>query len=122
MIIGIHHATFLTADLDKARAFYEGVLGLVPNSARPAMSFDGIWYDAGVGQQIHLMLLPDVERGLQRPAHGGRDRHVALKVSDMRRLVTRLDEAGIPYSLSQSGRGALFCRDPDQNALEFVAD
>ena len=122
MIKGIHHVSFLTADLAKARAFYEDVLGLHLNMGRPAMSFDGVWYDAGGIQQIHLMALPDVEAGLQRPQHGGRDRHVALKVENMALMAARLDQAGIAYTLSQSGRGALFCRDPDQNALEFIAD
>lgn len=27
---------------------------------------------------------------------------------------------GIPYTLSRSGRPAIFTRDPDANALEFV--
>jgi glyoxylase I family protein len=35
-------------------------------------------------------------------------------------LMKRLDAAGVTYTLSQSGRRALFCRDPDDNALEFV--
>jgi glyoxylase I family protein len=120
MITGILHATFLTTDLAKARTFYEGVLGLQPNPSRPKMSYDGVWYDVAPNQQIHLMLLPNPEIGLQRPAHGGRDRHVALAVSDIAKLVERLDRAGIVYTLSQSGRRALFCRDPDGNALEFI--
>ncbi|NOU00694.1 MAG: glyoxalase [Gallionella sp.] len=121
MITGILHATFLTSDLTRARAFYEGVLGLKINQSRPTMSFDGVWYDVGVNQQIHLMALPDPEVGLQRPAHGGRDRHVALAVSDMTKLIGRLNQAGVIYTLSMSGRSALFCRDPDHNALEFIA-
>jgi glyoxylase I family protein len=36
-------------------------------------------------------------------------------------LKSRLDAAGLTYSLSQSGRRALFVRDPDGNALELVA-
>lgn len=120
-ITGILHATFLTADLVRARAFYEGVLGLRPDPHRPQLGYDGVWYDIAANQQIHLMVLPDPEAGLQRPAHGGRDRHVALAVSDMTKLTERLDEAGVAYTLSQSGRRALFCRDPDQNALEFIA-
>ena len=60
MITGIHHVSFLTSDLTKARAFYEGVLGLQLNTGRPQMGFDGVWYDVGPGQQIHLMVLPDV--------------------------------------------------------------
>ncbi|MES1982201.1 MAG: VOC family protein [Pseudomonadota bacterium] len=113
------HATFVVADLDRARAFYEGILELTPSRARPEMSFQGVWYDIGA-QQIHLMQLPSPEAGLQRPAHGGRDRHVALAVHDLDGLRTRLEDAGKNYTISQSGRPALFCRDPDDNALEFV--
>lgn len=120
MIVGIHHATLLTSDLAKSRAFYEGVLGLRPDPGRPQLGFDGVWYDVTVQQQIHLMLLPNPEAGLQRPAHGGRDRHIALAVNDLEGLKARLESAGIAFTLSQSGRKALFCRDPDQNALEFI--
>jgi glyoxylase I family protein len=122
MITGILHATFLTADLTQSRAFYEGVLGLRPNPDRPTMSFEGVWYNVADKQQIHLMLLPDPEAGLKRPAHGGRDRHVALAVSDIAKLITRLDQAAVAYTLSQSGRRAVFCRDPDGNALEFIGN
>lgn len=121
-IIGIFHATFLTSDLARSRGFYEDVLGLRADPNRPQLSYDGVWYDIAANQQIHLMVLPDPEAGLQRPAHGGRDRHVALAVSDMAKLTGRLDDAGVAYTLSKSGRRALFCRDPDQNALEFIAD
>ena len=113
------HATLLVADLARSRDFYEAVLGLRPNPQRPQMAFDGAWYDIGVCQ-IHLMCLPNPEAGLARPAHGGRDRHLALAVSDMAELRARLDQAGVAYNLSQSGRVALFCRDPDDNTLEFV--
>jgi catechol 2,3-dioxygenase-like lactoylglutathione lyase family enzyme len=140
MITGILHASFLSSDLAKSRAFYEGALGLRPSPNRPAMSYDGVWYDVAPNQQIHLLFLPNPEAGLQRPAHpqgvrrgckglkpqqhtqhGGCDRHVALAVSDLAKLVKRLDKAGIAYTLSSSGRRALFCRDPDGNALEFIA-
>ncbi|HTN94519.1 MAG TPA: VOC family protein [Gallionella sp.] len=120
MITGILHASFITSDLVRARAFYEGVLGLRPDPARPKMSFDGVWYGITPTQQIHLLLLPNPEAGLQRPTHGGRDRHVALAVSDLPKLIERLHQEGIGYSLSRSGRSALFCRDPDGNALEFI--
>jgi catechol 2,3-dioxygenase-like lactoylglutathione lyase family enzyme len=50
------------------------------------------------------------------------DSHVALGVSDLDELIKKLDAAGVSYTLSQSGRRALFCRDPDDNALEFIAN
>ena len=119
-ITAILHATFLTSDLDRSRTFYEQLLGLKPDPMRPDLGYDGVWYDIAPGQQVHLMRLPNPEAGLQRPAHGGRDRHVALAVSDLDGLATSLDKAGIPYTRSKSGRRALFCRDPDDNALEFI--
>lgn len=119
-LTGLLHATLLVADLERARAFYEKVLGLVPDGNRPEMSFPGVWYAIGPNQQIHLMQLPNPAAGLQRPAHGGRDQHIALAVTRLDALMQQLDAAMLDYTLSQSGRHALFCRDPDDNALEFI--
>jgi len=120
LIKQLHHASLVASDLTASRAFYEGVLELTPNPSRPAFAYDGIWYDIGE-QMIHLLVVPNPDAGVERPAHGGIDRHTALIVSDLNALVARLEEAGITYSLSKSGRPALFCRDPDGNALEFIA-
>ncbi|MEJ1959710.1 MAG: hypothetical protein WDM70_10075 [Nitrosomonadales bacterium] len=49
-----------------------------------------MWYEVCDNQQIHLMQLPNPEEGLQRPRHGGRDRHVALAVIDLEALTHRL--------------------------------
>ncbi len=119
LVTALLHSSLLVEDLARARAFYEGVLGLMPSSSRPAMSFDGVWYELGE-QQIHLLCLPNPDRETGRPEHGGRDRHVALGVSSIDELATKLEAAGIPYTRSQSGRTALFCRDGDFNALEFI--
>lgn len=114
------HVSFLVADLDRARAFYEGALGLVPSPSRPEMGFEGVWYDIG-GTQIHLLRLPNPDPVTGRPEHGGRDRHAAFAVADLETLRRELDAHGLSYSLSRSGRRALFVRDPDGNALELIA-
>jgi catechol 2,3-dioxygenase-like lactoylglutathione lyase family enzyme len=114
------HATILVADLEKARDFYEKILGFSASPARPKMSFEGVWYDFAPQQQLHLMQLPNPETGLQRPENGGRDRHIAFAVDDLSGLINMLQGSGIRYNLSQTGRRALFCRDPDDNALEFI--
>ena len=119
IITRLLHASLLVDDLTRARAFYEDVLGLTANVHRPEMRFAGVWYDIGACQ-IHLLCLPNPEAGLVRPEHGGRDRHIALAATDIAQLKARLDDAGVAYTTSQSGRPALFCRDPDGNALEFV--
>jgi catechol 2,3-dioxygenase-like lactoylglutathione lyase family enzyme len=118
-VTGFHHASVMVSDLDRARGFYEGILGLTPSEKRPAKGFDGVWYEIGC-QQIHLLALPSLEHGLARPEHGGRDRHVALTVSDLEGLKADLQQAGISFTLSRSGRPALFCRDPDGNTYELI--
>lgn len=118
-IVSLLHASLLVADLARARGFYEGVLGLTPSPARPEMSFPGVWYQVGQGQ-IHLINLPNPDPVAGRPEHGGRDRHTALGVVGWEELKASLDAAGVPYTLSRSGRQALFVRDPDGNALELM--
>ena len=115
----VHHVSMLVSDLARARFFYEGLLGLVPDGSRPAMRYDGVWYSPGP-VQIHLLCLPDPAAGTTLPDHGGRDRHVALLVDDVAALANLLDRQHISYTHSASGRLALFCRDPDGNALEFI--
>jgi glyoxylase I family protein len=113
------HATILVGNLVEARQFYEQILGFEMSNDRPEMSFSGVWYEFGE-QQLHLMQLHNPEVGLQRPANGGRDRHIAFAVDDLSALVQKLEGSGVRYNLSQTGRRALFCRDLDDNALEFV--
>jgi len=116
---GIHHVSLLISDTTRSLSFYQGVLGLEQVRERPDLDFSGAWLAVGA-QQIHLLELPSPDPVKGRPAHGGRDRHLALSTDDLDALVANLNQAGVEYSLSRSGRKALFCRDPDGNALEFI--
>jgi len=116
---GIHHASVLVTDTAKALLFYSDVLGL-EIAERPDLGFPGAWLSVGE-QQIHLLELPNPDTTEGRPEHGGRDRHLALETTDLAAIRRRLDAAGMAYTLSKSGRSALFCRDPDGNALEIIA-
>lgn len=115
------HAGLLVSDLETAAEFYEQALGL-SRAERPDLGFEGIFYALEDGQQIHLMRLDNPYAGCELPAHGGRDRHLALGVESLADIRTRLDDGGIPYTLSKSGRAALFCRDPDGNAIELCEE
>jgi len=117
-IEAIHHVSVLVTDTDRALGFYRDVLGLALDEARPDLGFPGAWLRIGV-QQIHLLELPDDNPVANVAKYGGRDRHIALRVYDLAALETALERAGIAYTRSRSGRQALFCRDPDGNALEF---
>lgn len=118
-ITSIHHVSVIVSDTRRALDFYAGVLGLPVNDRRPDLGYPGAWLDIGAGQ-LHLLELPNPDPVQGRPAHGGRDRHLALAVTDLDGLREALERAGVDFTLSRSGRRALFCRDPDGNALEMV--
>lgn len=114
----IHHASLIVSDTEKSLPFYRDVLGMQPTE-RPNLPFPGAWLQIGE-QQIHLLELENPDPTTGRPTHGGRDRHVALHCSNVDALRDALENNEIPYTLSISGRKALFCRDRDGNALEFI--
>ena len=114
----IHHASLLVSDTQKSLAFYCGVLGL-KQIERPPLPFPGAWLALGQ-QQIHLLELDNPDPTTGRPAHGGRDRHVAMLIDSFDALREDFLSAGVEHTLSISGRRALFARDPDGNALEFI--
>lgn len=117
--LALAHASLLVADTERALRFYRDLLGLRVNPARPDLGYPGAWLDVGEAQ-IHLLELPNPDPVAGRPAHGGRDRHVAIYVDDFAALRASLERDTIPYTMSRSGRVALFCRDPDGNALELM--
>lgn len=115
----ILHVSVIVADTKRALAFYGDVLGMPLNDERPDLGYSGAWLQCG-DQQVHLLELPNPDPVNGRPEHGGRDRHAAFSVEKLDALTDSLDKAGVTYTLSKSGRRALFCRDPDGNALEFI--
>lgn len=109
----------IVQDTEQALTFYVGVLGLQQDRSRPDLGYPGAWLTVGDGQ-IHLLELPNPDPTTGRPKHGGRDRHLALRITSLSVLQSSLELAGIGFTLSKSGRKALFCRDYDGNALEFI--
>ncbi len=117
-ILSLNHASFIVADTEKALGFYRDILGL-KQIDRPDLGFPGAWLQLGT-QQIHLLELdnPDPKEG--RPVHGGRDRHIALNALALAPIQEALDKSGVVYTMSISGRRALFCRDYDANTVEII--
>lgn len=122
-IKGVHHVALLTEDLDASLEFYVGVLGLDVNRHRPhdKLPYRGAWLNIGP-EMIHLMELPNPDKFGERPEHGGRDRHfcIGLDAGAVEPLAARLEQHGVKYTKSKSGRPAIFFRDPDDNCLEAV--
>jgi len=117
--ISIYHISFIISNLENSLEFYASVLGLEIDESRPELSFDGYWLTINDTQQIHLLLVDNVDPKA-RPEHGGRDRHAAFKVRDLSSIALRLNDNNISYTMSKSGRKALFVRDPDGNTLELM--
>ncbi|KDO55448.1 hypothetical protein CISIN_1g028083mg [Citrus sinensis] len=120
-VVSVHHVGILCENLERSLEFYQNILGLEINEARPhdKLPYRGAWLWVGA-EMIHLMELPNPDPLSGRPEHGGRDRHTCIAIRDVSKLKMILDKAGISYTLSKSGRPAIFTRDPDANALEFT--
>ena len=120
ILLKLHHVSLIVEDLNIALAFYEELIGLEVDESRPDLGYPGAWLTLPNEQQIHLMQLDDPDKNSERPEHGGRDHHVAFMVTSIDKIASSLDDLEMPYTKSRSGRKALFCRDPDGNALEFI--
>ncbi|NOZ51554.1 MAG: glyoxalase [Gammaproteobacteria bacterium] len=115
----IPHVGVIVDDTEQSLLFYRDILGLRVDVSRPDLGYPGAWLNVGK-QQIHLMEIPNPDPVAGRPHHGGRDRHIALTITDINALVDCLGTHNINYTRSVSGRNAVFLRDPDGNALEFI--
>ena len=136
---GITHVAVLVGDAAAARRFYTGVLGMaVDSESCEALGARGASAACvRVGEQtIQLLELPnpdptdvDPEYSMSappqgyvaegRPVHAGRDRHVAITLHDLAPLKASLEANEVPYTMSYSGRQALFTRDAYGNGWEF---
>lgn len=118
-LTSIAHVSLIVTDTAKSLRFYRDLLGLRQDETRPDLGYPGAWLELGA-QQLHLLELPNPDPTEGRPSHGGRDRHTACQVRGLEGLRRALDAAEVPYTMSRSGRPALFCRDPDGNAIELI--
>jgi glyoxylase I family protein len=117
--ISINHVSFIISDCKRSADFYYKVLGLECDKNRPDLGFPGIWYQLGE-QQIHMLQVNKPYAKHTIPEHGGKDRHLALNVTNLQEIRNTLEQMKIQYSSSKSGRHALFFRDPDNNVLELI--
>jgi catechol 2,3-dioxygenase-like lactoylglutathione lyase family enzyme len=117
----LSHVSVVVSDLEKARAFYGGVLGLneIP---RPAFDFPGAWYSLGGDVQLHVIVNASWPF---RPRDGFEIRapHFALWVGDADALAERMERRGCAfddYVSTPTGLRQLFVHDPDGNMVEFL--
>lgn len=117
-VMGLDHVSILVADAQASLNFYQSLLGL-SLLQRPDLGFPGYWLDLLNGQSLHIMQLPNPNAETSRPEHGGRDFHFALCVDSVADYEAHLQQHGLTYSRSRSGRKALFVKDLDGNAFEL---
>jgi glyoxylase I family protein len=118
-VLAVNHVSLLVSDTARSLDFYHGLLGIPLDRSRPELGFPGAFLRLGA-VQIHLLELAAPGRRDALPEHAGRDHHLALDIADLNAARAALAAAGIDYTLSRSGRRALFCRDPDGNGIELV--
>jgi catechol 2,3-dioxygenase-like lactoylglutathione lyase family enzyme len=111
----VGHVNLSVDDVERARAFYGGVLGLSP-APRPA--------DPGGGRAGCWFALGDVELHIseERGADNARSkRHVALEVEDLDGWRARFAAEGMAVEDGQPlpGLRRVFVRDPAGNRLEI---
>ena len=109
--LAVHHVSINVSDVEAARSFYTGVLGLTERSDRPDFGFGGAWLDAG-GQQVHLI------ESHSTPAPG---QHFALQVENLAAVVDELRGQGIKVSDPRPVGTSLqaFLDDPSGNGVEL---
>lgn len=120
---GVQHCGILVKDTELSKAWFIEMFSWEDDThlRNPELPFKGAFLRFGA-DQIHLMELPNPDPMIGRPDHGGRDRHVALTVNNIELIKEKLEAKGHPYTMSKSGRRALFTRDLDMNAFEFIED
>jgi catechol 2,3-dioxygenase-like lactoylglutathione lyase family enzyme len=118
-ITAMNHFTVLTDDLERTRAFYVELLGLVEGE-RPPLGFPGAWLYAGGAAVLHVI----AGRALPVERRGVLD-HMAFTARDLSAMIERLQRAKIPFDLRRqpvSGTWQLFVFDPNGARVELDFD
>jgi glyoxylase I family protein len=121
-IAGYAHVNIVVTDLDAAKDFYGGKLGLELLPRPDFGRFGGAWFRLGAAQ-LHLSVVE------QMPDWGSGAPHFALYVptDDFLATVDKLQAAGVEFTAPPRTREdfgvpvqAAFCRDPDGNLIELT--
>ena len=114
-VTGLLHVAILISDLEAAKQFYEGILGL-KQKPRPNLDSPGVWYNVG---DLELHLIVTTQQLLSANERPNKDSHLALAVEDYELIKKELKEAGVPFGESSARTPQIFVRDPDGNLIEL---
>jgi catechol 2,3-dioxygenase-like lactoylglutathione lyase family enzyme len=101
-ISGVSHVSVTVTDLEAARGFYGGVLGL-REIARPAFGFPGVWYALDRDLSLHITVKPEMPL---KPADrfDTRDPHLALAAPTPTTRSRGCRRAAAPSTISPTRR------------------
>ena len=122
-----HHAVRVPpGKTEDVARFYEDVLGLKQDRARPHIpAVPGSWHyigpEDGPTTQIHVMGAEGVSGIAKGPGHDPTIIHVALAVDDVQQARAELDRLGTPYWMAGEAVGTpqIFLYDPAGNMIEL---
>lgn len=116
MIVGVNHVqvNVATADLERAREFYVGFMGMGEIPRPGSFTSKGIWLNAGTFE-IHIGLEDGVDRSRTRA-------HVAYQVTDLKAWRRKVDDAGFAMKDQPliPGYDRFQFRDPFANNIEII--
>jgi|RhiMetdeSRZDD1v2_1073273.scaffolds.fasta_scaffold162991_2 catechol 2,3-dioxygenase-like lactoylglutathione lyase family enzyme len=115
---GFQHINIRSTDVDRAREFYERILGLRTGD-RPPFQSAGYWLYLGDQPIVHLSQRNPGDNG--QPGSGNLD-HVAFRGVDFDATRATLTAAGIPFRediVPRDQTRQIFVLDPDGIKLEL---
>ena len=123
-IQGVGHVVLKVRDLDRSKAFYEGVLGL-----KEVARFPGRMIFFSAGSNHHDLAVMAVGADAPSPPdHAVGLAHVALKIGDSLNLLheakAHLDAHQVAIRSTRDHRvsQSIYCEDPDGNTVELFVD
>ncbi|MCP4756329.1 MAG: hypothetical protein GY866_36160 [Proteobacteria bacterium] len=102
MISRMDHVSIAVKDYEKARRFFQDVLGVIPGTSGSDDAIKYFWHVFSVGDLSRIEIIAPTEEGsfldnfLAGRKEGG-VHHINLETSDIRAVRDRLEEKDIPY-------------------------
>ena len=115
-----HHVSISVVYLERAKRFYQVVLGL-PEIDRPPFDFPGAWYAVG-DRQLHLIVHRGTRTLRNTTSIDARDGHFALRAQNYSEAVRHLQQHEVvcrarPDNLTSWPQ--LYVTDPDGDVIEL---
>ncbi len=113
----LHASVNVAGQLDQARRFYEGVLGMSSMDRPEIPDVPGHWYSVG-DAQVHLVAAREQGGAIDPSSH-----HFCVAVEDLGAAIGELDDKGIPYLKGSQGEVIqIWVSDPAGNTVELQQD